>query len=120
LSDSVVSFILSAPKQYAHVCALSFSFFYPKHISIQIIVSIRRGSLLVYITDSWNLLEWLTLAVYLSGMLTKLGSGQTYRDASKTLLTLTFMLMCGGFLKPLTLSDGIGAKLVMIKTMVKY
>ncbi|XP_056004039.1 transient receptor potential cation channel subfamily M member-like 2 isoform X2 [Ostrea edulis] len=83
----------------------------------QIIIAIMRGKIGSYLSNWWNRLDWLTMTVYLSGMLTKLGSGQAYHNASKILLVLTFILMCVRFLNSLTISEIVGPKLVMVRKM---
>jgi hypothetical protein len=85
---------------------------------MQILISIRRKRIGSYLGDWWNRLDWLTMTMYLGGMLTKLGSGDSFHNASKILLVLTFILMCVRFVNSLTISEIIGAKLVMIRKMV--
>ncbi|XP_061170920.1 uncharacterized protein LOC133180401 [Saccostrea echinata] len=85
--------------------------------SKQIVISLRRRKFREYVNDWWNRLDWMLMGVYLGGMLLKLGEGEKYHNASKTLLVLTFILMCIRSLNMLMISEIIGAKLVMIKKM---
>jgi hypothetical protein len=87
-------------------------------LTIQIAISIKRGKLCDYLKDWRNRLDWLTMVVYLCGMLVKLGNTGAAQNASKLLLVLTYILMSVRFLNLLMISEIIGEKLVMIKRMV--
>ncbi|XP_062612931.1 transient receptor potential cation channel subfamily M member 5-like [Saccostrea cucullata] len=57
------------------------------------------------------------MVVYTVGMLLKLGDEKGFRDASKMVLVLTFILLCIRSLNTLMISEIVGTKLIMIKRM---
>ncbi|XP_062599328.1 transient receptor potential cation channel subfamily M member-like 2 [Saccostrea cucullata] len=76
-----------------------------------------RKKLIQYLTDKWNVLDWLCIVLYLCGMIVKLGETDDYLNASKVLLVATYILFCVRILHMFCVSELLGPKLVMIQKM---
>ncbi|XP_052082915.1 uncharacterized protein LOC127720376 isoform X2 [Mytilus californianus] len=85
----------------------------------QLVVSMIRTKWKSYASDCWNLLDWLSIIVYASGMLLKLCQGPRCRDASKVLLVAAFIFLSIRILNLFCMSAMLGPKLVMIRKMAR-
>ncbi|XP_052082909.1 uncharacterized protein LOC127720374 [Mytilus californianus] len=85
----------------------------------QLIVAIIRGKWRMYTSDWWNRLDWLSMVVYMSGMLLKLDGESHFQNASKVLLVAAFILLSIRILNLCCMSSILGPKLVMIRRMFR-
>lgn len=84
----------------------------------QVIVAFIRGKWTSYSIDWWNLLDWLLITVYTTGMLLKFPEGPGYRTTSKLLLISAFMALCTRLLHLACMTEFLGRKLVINRKMV--
>ncbi|XP_052082917.1 uncharacterized protein LOC127720378 [Mytilus californianus] len=85
----------------------------------QVIVAFLRGQLKSYASDWWNTLDWLFNIAYMLGMLLRAGEGSGFRNTSKCLLLLAFMILCVRILNICCMTEFLGPKLVIIRKMIK-
>ncbi|CAC5421436.1 unnamed protein product [Mytilus coruscus] len=85
----------------------------------QAIVSAIRHRFKRYMSNVWNLLDWVVIFVYASGMFLKFGDDGTQVDSTKILLVLTFILLSIRILNMFSISEYLGPKLVIIQKMFK-
>lgn len=85
---------------------------------LQIIVAVIRGKWTKYSIDWWNLLDWLMIALYTTGMLLKTGEGLGFQITSKLLLVVTFTALCTRLLHFTCMTEFLGRKLVINRKMV--
>ncbi|XP_071146987.1 transient receptor potential cation channel subfamily M member 2-like [Mytilus edulis] len=85
----------------------------------QIVVALMRKQKKNYASDWWNILDWLFIVGYTSGMLVRAGTESGFKNASKCLLLLTFMLLCIRVLNLCCMTEFLGPKLVIIRKMIK-
>lgn len=85
--------------------------------SKQQIVAIIRNKWKCYVADWWNRLDWISILVYATGMLLKIGERQNQQETSKVFLVVAFMLLCIRILHLFCMSEILGPKLVMIRKM---
>ncbi|XP_076086026.1 transient receptor potential cation channel subfamily M member 3-like [Mytilus galloprovincialis] len=85
----------------------------------QIIVAVIRGKWTNYSIDWWNLLDWLMIALYTTGMLLKTGEGSGFQITSKLLLVVTFTALCTRLLHFTCMTEFLGRKLVINRKMIK-
>ncbi|XP_063408793.1 uncharacterized protein LOC134692272 [Mytilus trossulus] len=85
----------------------------------QIIVAVIRDKWTNYSIDWWNLLDWLMIALYTTGMLLKTGEGTGFQITSKLLLVVTFTALCTRLLHFTCMTEFLGRKLVINRKMIK-
>ncbi|CAG2256278.1 TRPM2 [Mytilus edulis] len=85
----------------------------------QTLVSAIRHRFKRYMCNVWNLLDWTVMCVYASGMFLKFEDDVTYKDSTKILLVLTFILLSIRILNMFSISEYLGPKLVIIQKMFK-
>ncbi|CAC5385236.1 MIB [Mytilus coruscus] len=85
----------------------------------QVIVAFLRGQLKSYASDWWNTLDWLFNIAYTLGMILRTGEGSGFRNTSKCLLLLAFMILCVRILNICCMTEFLGPKLVIIRKMIK-
>ncbi|XP_062578087.1 transient receptor potential cation channel subfamily M member 2-like [Saccostrea cucullata] len=85
----------------------------------QVFVAAIRRKKKQYITDPWNILDWLSLTTYTCGMLMKLNDMYDYFTASKVLLVAAFIMLSIRILHMFSMSELLGPTLVIIQKMFK-
>ncbi|CAG2225437.1 TRPM3 [Mytilus edulis] len=85
----------------------------------QIIVAVIRGKWTTYSIDWWNLLDWLMITLYTTGMLLKTGEGTGFQITSKLILIVTFTALCTRLLHFTCMTEFLGRKLVINRKMIK-
>ncbi|XP_061167809.1 transient receptor potential cation channel subfamily M member-like 2 [Saccostrea echinata] len=83
----------------------------------QVFVAVKRQRKKQYITDPWNILDWLSMITYICGMLMKLEDTNDYFTASKVLLVAAFIMFSIRILHMFSMSELLGPKLVIIQKM---
>ncbi|CAG2256788.1 unnamed protein product [Mytilus edulis] len=85
----------------------------------QIIVAVIRGKWKKYSIDWWNLLDWLMIALYTTGMILKTGEGSGFQITSKLFLVVTFTALCTRLLHLTCMTEFLGRKMVINRKMIK-
>ncbi|VDI79732.1 Hypothetical predicted protein, partial [Mytilus galloprovincialis] len=85
----------------------------------QIIVAVIRGKWNDYSIDWWNLLDWLMIALYTTGMILKTGEGSGFQITSKLFLVVTFTALCTRLLHLTCMTEFLGRKMVINRKMIK-
>ncbi|XP_052082922.1 transient receptor potential cation channel subfamily M member 3-like [Mytilus californianus] len=85
----------------------------------QIIVAVIRGKWKSYSIDWWNLLDWLMITLFTTGMLLKTGEGSGFQITSKLFLVVTFTALCTRLLHLTCMTEFLGRKLVINRKMIK-
>ncbi|CAC5385200.1 TRPM2 [Mytilus coruscus] len=86
---------------------------------LTVIVALIREQLKNYAKDWWNILDWLFVVGYTSGMLVRAGEGSGFQGTSKCLLLAAFMLLCIRTLNLCCMTEFLGPKLVIIRKMIR-
>ncbi|XP_063407910.1 uncharacterized protein LOC134691350 isoform X2 [Mytilus trossulus] len=82
-------------------------------------VSVVRKRFKKYISDCWNILDWILILGFTIAFLLKSGANKNCLAASQILLVLIFILFCVRILNMFSWSAFVGPKLVMIRKMFK-